>query len=361
MAQVFSYADVQPHNTKNDLYLIIRGKVYNASSFADDHPGGSDILLEVAGQDATEAYDDTSHSDEADEILNDLEVGTLRPESSSESNSAPQGANQPVSQAPAVQVATKMLQPDNFQEFELLKKNIASHNVAIYRFKLPSPESILGLPVGQHISISAQIPQPDGTSKEIVRSYTPISGDDQPGCFDLLIKSYPQGNISRHMDTLVPGQTIRVRGPKGFFVYTPNMVRHFGMIAGGTGITPMLQIINAIARGRAGGDMTEVDLIFANVNSEDILLKEKLEALAKDDAGIRIHYVLNNPPAGWTDGVGFVRAEMVTKWLPKPGNDVKILLCGPSPMVSAMKKITESLGYNKAGPVSKLEDQVFAF
>lgn len=145
-----------------------------------------------------------------------------------------------------------------------------------------------------------------------MRSYTPISGDDQPGCFDLLIKSYPQGNVSRYIDTLVPGQTIRVRGPKGCFVYTPNMVRHFGMIAGGTGITPMLQIINAVVRGRASGDITEVDLIFANVNSEDILLKERLDALAKVDAGIRIHYVLNNPPAGWTDGVGFVGAEMVT-------------------------------------------------
>ncbi|KAJ4309291.1 NADH-cytochrome b5 reductase [Fusarium piperis] len=361
MAQVFSFADVQSHNTKNDLYLIIRGKVYDASSFVDDHPGGPDILLEVAGQDATEAYHDSSHSEEADEILHDLEVGTLRSEDNSDSNPASQGASQPVSQESPVHVETKVLQPDNFQEFELQEKNIVSHNVAIYRFKLPSPESILGLPIGQHISLSAQIQQPDGTSKEIIRSYTPISGDDQPGCFDLLIKSYPQGNISRHMDTLIPGQTIRVRGPKGFFVYTPNMVRHLGMIAGGTGITPMLQIINTIARGRAVGDVTEVDLIFANVNPEDILLKEKLDALAKDDASIRIHYVLNNPPAGWTDGVGFVSAEMVTKWLPKPGNDAKILLCGPPPMVSAMKKITESLGYNKAQPVSKLEDQVFAF
>ncbi|KAI8711967.1 hypothetical protein NCS52_01461800 [Fusarium sp. LHS14.1] len=357
MAPVFTFADVQSHNTKDDLYLIIRGKVYNASSFIDDHPGGSDILLEVAGKDATEAYDDTEHSEEADEVLEDLLVGIL----SSDSNSAPKGANQPITQEPAAQVATKTLQPDHFQEFELVEKISISHNVAIYRFNLPSPESILGLPIGQHISISAQVTQPDGTSKEITRSYTPISGDDQPGSFDLLIKSYPQGNISRYIDTLTPGQTIHIRGPKGSFVYTPNMVRHFGMIAGGTGITPMLQIINAIVRGRASGDKTEVDLIFANVNSEDILLKERLDALAKVDAGIRIHYVLNNPPAGWTGGVGFVGAEMVTKWLPKPKNDVKILLCGPPPMVSAMKKITESLGYDAARPASKLEDQVFAF
>ena len=47
--------------------------------------------------------------------------------------------------------------------------------------------------------------------------------------------------------------------------------------------------------------------------------------------------------------------------LPPPADDVKILICGPPPMVSAMKKATEGLGYAKARPVSKLEDQVFCF
>ncbi|TQV94577.1 hypothetical protein V2A60_005607 [Cordyceps javanica] len=255
----------------------------------------------------------------------------------------------------------KVLKPDVFQEFELQEKTVISHNVAIYRFKLPSSKSVLGLPIGQHISIGAPLPQPDGTTKEIVRSYTPVSGDHQPGFFDLLIKSYPQGNISKMMALLKVGQTIRVRGPKGAFVYTPNMVRHFGMIAGGTGITPMLQIIRAIVRGRAAGDKTEVDLIFANVTPQDILLKEDLDALTAEDKGIRIHYVLDNPPEGWTGGVGYVTADMITKHFPKPADDVKILLCGPPPMISGLKKATESLGFKKARPVSKLEDQVFAF
>ncbi|KAK3954152.1 hypothetical protein QBC32DRAFT_337055 [Pseudoneurospora amorphoporcata] len=255
----------------------------------------------------------------------------------------------------------KVLKPDVFQEFELKEKTVISHNVAIYRFKLPSPSDILGLPIGQHISIGAAIEQPDGSTKEIVRSYTPISGDHQPGYFDLLIKSYPTGNISKYMASLQVGQTIRVKGPKGAFVYTPNMVRHFGMVAGGTGITPMLQVIRAIVRGRAAGDRTQVDLIFANVTQQDILLKEDLDALVAQDKGIRVHYVLNSPPAGWTGGVGFVTQEMVEKLLPKPADDVKILLCGPPPMISGLKKATEALGFKKARPVSKLEDQVFAF
>ncbi|KAK4212411.1 hypothetical protein QBC37DRAFT_194401 [Rhypophila decipiens] len=255
----------------------------------------------------------------------------------------------------------KVLKPDQFQEFELKEKTIISHNVAIYRFSLPHPKAVLGLPIGQHISIGANIAQPDGTTKEIVRSYTPISGDHQPGYFDLLIKSYPTGNISKHLAGLGVGQTIKVRGPKGAFVYTPNMVRHFGMIAGGTGITPMLQVVRAIIRGRKTGDTTEVDLIFANVTPQDILLREDLDALAAEDKGFRVHYVLDKPPADWQGGVGYVTADMITKWLPKPADDVKILLCGPPPMISGLKKTTEALGFKKARPVSKLGDQVFAF
>lgn len=147
-----------------------------------------------------------------------------------------------------------------------------------------------------------------------MRSYTPISSDEDAGYFDLLVKAYPQGNISKYLTDLQVGQTMKVRGPKGAMVYTPNMCRHIGMIAGGTGITPMLQIIKAIIRNRprnGGNDTTKVDLIFANVNPEDILLKEQLEKLEKEDEGFRVYYVLNNPPAEWNGGVGFVTPDMI--------------------------------------------------
>lgn len=250
------------------------------------------------------------------------------------------------------------LKPDTFQELKLSKITKTSHNVKIYRFALPSPNQVLGLPIGQHISLAAT---PKGADKEVVRSYTPISSDEDLGYVDFMIKSYPQGNISAHMDKLQVGDTMKFRGPKGAMVYTPNMVKHIGMIAGGTGITPMLQIVQAIKRGRATGDKTKVDLIFANVNPEDILLKEDLDNLAKQDPLFKVHYVLNNPPAGWTGGTGFVTPEMISQNLPKPGPDMKLLMCGPPPMISAMKKAAESLGYEKAKPVSKLPDQVFCF
>ena len=210
----------------------------------------------------------------------------------------------------------KVLSPDSYQLFPLMEKETLSHNTAIYRFRLPSEKSILGLPIGQHISLAAILDVADPKTgktdrKEVVRSYTPISSDQEAGYFDVLIKAYPTGNISKHVASLNIGDPLKVKGPKGAMVYKPNMVKRFGMIAGGTGITPMLQITRAILRGRKSGDKTQVDLIFANVNEEDILLREDLDKLAAEDSGFRVYYVLNNPPSNWKGGVGFVTADMM--------------------------------------------------
>jgi cytochrome b5 len=116
----FTFSDVAEHASKKDLYLVIHDKVYNTSSFIDEHPyvltccpmlfarssiflspdrcwkgdtmrcyrrphakdflssGGEEVLLDVGGQDATEAFEDVGHSDEAREILDGLLVGTLK-------------------------------------------------------------------------------------------------------------------------------------------------------------------------------------------------------------------------------------------------------------------------------------------
>lgn len=248
-----------------------------------------------------------------------------------------------------------VLKPDAFQKFPLIEKNRLSHNTCVYRFGLPNSTDRLGLPIGQHISIGATI-----NGKEVVRSYTPISRDDELGYFDLLIKTYEQGNISRHVDSKKIGEHIEVRGPKGFFTYTPNMVEHLGMIAGGTGIAPMYQVLTAILTNPE--DKTKVSLVYANVTEEDILLRPELEKFAKEHPDrFKIHYVLNNAPENWNGSVGFVTTEIMEKHLPSKDADGYLLLCGPPPMISAMKKNAVTLGYPKAKPVSKLGDKVFVF
>ena len=149
------------------------------------------------------------------------------------------------------------------------------------------------------------------------------------------------GNISRAMAALVPGTTIKVKGPKGQMVYKPNMLREIGMLAGGTGITPMLQIIRAILKNP--NDKTIITLIYANVSVDDILLREDLEEFAKEFAE-RFKLVLVIEKVGsenWSGGIGFITEAMVREYCPSPATDIKILICGPPPMVSAMKKHTE--------------------
>lgn len=165
--------------------------------------------------------------------------------------------------------------------------------------------------------------------------------------------------LSKYVDSMKIGDEIEVRGPKGKFLYTANMCRHIGMIAGGTGITPMLQVARAILQNP--NDKTKVSLVFANVNEEDILLKDILDELDKKHENFSVYYVLNNPPNGWKGGKGFVTADMIKKHCPAPAKDIKILICGPPPMVKAMQSNCESLGYDKPNALSKLEDMVFKF
>jgi len=76
--QEFTSEEVVAHNKKKDLWVVINGSVYDITPFVDEHPGGEEVLLDVAGQDATEAFDDVGHSDEAREILQGLLKGKLK-------------------------------------------------------------------------------------------------------------------------------------------------------------------------------------------------------------------------------------------------------------------------------------------
>ena len=78
MGVELTYQDVAEHNTKKDLYVVISDKIYDCTKFVDEHPGGEEVLLDVAGQDSTEAFEDVGHSDEARETLEQLYVGDLK-------------------------------------------------------------------------------------------------------------------------------------------------------------------------------------------------------------------------------------------------------------------------------------------
>ncbi|KAF2077777.1 hypothetical protein CYY_000898 [Polysphondylium violaceum] len=238
------------------------------------------------------------------------------------------------------------LDPQEYRKFQLKEKFIINHNTRIFRFALPNESDILGLPTGQHISLRATI-----NGKEVYRPYTPITSDEERGYFDLLIKVYEKGAMSTFVDNMFIGDSIDVRGPKGKFQYAANMRKSIGMLAGGTGITPMLQVVKAILKNPQ--DKTEISLVFANVTEEDILLKKELDSLTAAHSNFKVYYVLNNPPKGWTEGTGFISQEIIQSRLPPPSKENMIIMCGPPMMNKAMLGHLTSIGHE--------ESEIFTF
>lgn len=116
------------------------------------------------------------------------------------------------------------LQPDRFKAAKLVEKETITHNTKRFRFELPSGMT-LGLPVGQHISFQYI----DARGTPVMRSYTPVTGDETLNYVDFVIKVYPQGKMSQHVDLLAINDTILMRGPKGTFKYSVNMKKRIGM------------------------------------------------------------------------------------------------------------------------------------
>ncbi|XVE54390.1 hypothetical protein DITRI_Ditri03aG0077000 [Diplodiscus trichospermus] len=238
------------------------------------------------------------------------------------------------------------LKPDKWLEFKLQDTARVSHNTHLFRFSF-DPTAKLGLDVASCILTRAPLGQDDeGKPKYVIRPYTPISDPDAKGYFDLLIKVYPEGKMSQHFASLKPGDVVEVKGPIEKLRYSPNMKKHIGMIAGGTGITPMLQVIEAILKNP--DDNTQVSLLYANVSPDDILLKQKLDILASSHPNLKVFYTVDSPTKNWKGGAGYISEDMAKKGLPGPGDDTLILVCGPPGMM-------EHISGNKAKDYSQGE------
>ena len=121
-----------------------------------------------------------------------------------------------------------------------------------------------------------------------------------------------------------------------------------GMMAGGTGITPMLQVMAAILKDPS--DTTQISLIYANQTESDILCRDMLEDLAaKHPDRLKIWYTLDRPPKKWKYSEGFITQDMIAEHLPGPKEQTLVLMCGPPPMVKfACQQNLEKLGYPKS-------------
>lgn len=356
------------HASEESAWFSYRGRVFDGSRFLDAHPGGAESILISAGMDATEDFD-AIHSAKAKSMLEDYLVGELvegggsdgeeeeKEEGEGEEGEA-EGGNGAAAGAGAAAAAAAAtgekssssppvsLDPRQKRAFPLVLKERLSENTRLFRFALPTPGHVLGLPVGKHVFLYGAAQQHGGN--EIMRAYTPISSDADAGKFELVVKVYDDklggGMMSRWLDSLSIGDTVNVKGPVGHFVYEGNGVcsvhrkrvvaRAMTFIAAGTGITPCYAVLRAAIDGvpgdeaRGQNDATKLRLIYANRHEEDVLLKSDLDALAARSNGrLEIVYTLSRPnkEAGtWPHRVGRIDESMLREFAifisPEGGN-----------------------------------------
>ncbi|XP_017487503.1 PREDICTED: cytochrome b5-like [Rhagoletis zephyria] len=79
MAEVktFTLEEIATHNEKKSVWIVIHDSVYDVTPFLDEHPGGEEVLIEQAGKEATEAFEDVGHSTDAREMMAKYKIGEL--------------------------------------------------------------------------------------------------------------------------------------------------------------------------------------------------------------------------------------------------------------------------------------------
>ncbi|KAH7301612.1 hypothetical protein KP509_23G034600 [Ceratopteris richardii] len=150
--------------------------------------------------------------------------------------------------------------------------------------------------------------------------------------------------MSQPLDSLQIGEMIDVKGPLGHIHYLGKgfceidekrfHMNVCAMLAGGTGITPMYQLIRKVLDDP--DDLTQIFLIYANRTEEDIMLRKELDKLAEENPSqFQLWYMLSSPPQDhdWEYGTGRINEEVIKAHFPPPFLEPTIFLCGPPPML----------------------------
>ncbi|KAL7414530.1 hypothetical protein BDY24DRAFT_385529 [Mrakia frigida] len=230
---------------------------------------------------------------------------------------------------------------DKFTDFTLAEVKKYNHNSHVYKFAFPDSTSIGGGAITHCIMVRA--PEDgkvvDDSGKDVARPYTPVSSASTVGYLELIVKTYETGKISPFLASLKVGEKAAFKGPFAKFPYKASELEQGIAIAGGSGITPMYQLIaHALS---AKDDTTKWVLVYSNVTEEDILLREEWDALAASNPDrLTVIYSLDKPPAGWTGLTGFISAATITEAAkalpPSAGEKVKFFICGPPGQVAAV-------------------------
>lgn len=202
-----------------------------------------------------------------------------------------------------------------------------SHDTSKFRFKFPDPEQTSGLNVASAIYTKYVTAK----GNNVVRPYTPVNDNADRGYLDLVIKRYENGKMSKHIHDLKPSETLLFKGPIKKWEWKPNAFKEITLLGGGSGITPLWQMLYHIANNP--NDKTKVHLIYANKTPKDILLKDSLDKLAATYPNkVKVSYFVDqlDNDMDYKGELGFISKEFIEKNVPKAGDiHHHVFICGP--------------------------------
>jgi ferredoxin-NADP reductase len=182
---------------------------------------------------------------------------------------------------------------------------------------------------GQHYDV--RLTAPDGYS--VQRSYSIASAPERTGEIDLTVERVADGEVSPFLhDVAVVGDRVEVRGPiGGYFVWHAALGGPLLLVAGGSGIVPLMAMIRHRA---AGTSRPATRLLYSSRTSEDVIYADELEALAAKRDGLEvIHTLTRSQPAGWTGYARRIDDDMLAEVRRPLGDAPLVYICGPTPLV----------------------------
>jgi ferredoxin-NADP reductase len=202
---------------------------------------------------------------------------------------------------------------------------------------------------GQHYDI--RLTAEDGYQAQ--RSYSIASEPERAGEIDLTIERIPDGEVSTYMhDVLVPGDRLELRGPiGGYFVWEAAMTGPLLLIAGGSGVVPLMSMLRHRA---AAGAKTPVRLLYSSRTFEDIIYYDELERLQGD--GLQVaHSLTRSQPPGWGGYARRIDRDMLAEVARPLGRSPQVFICGPTLLVESAADLLVKLGV----PASQVRTERF--
>ena len=206
-------------------------------------------------------------------------------------------------------------------------------------FTLELPEWS-GHRAGQHVDL--RLTAEDGYSVE--RSYSIASEPERTGELDVTVERIPGGEVSPFLhEVVVPGDRLEVRGPiGGYFVWEAALGGPLLLVAGGSGVVPLMAM--ARHRARAGADIP-ARLLFSSRGPDEIIYREELERLAGAANGFDVlHTLTRQQPPGWTGYARRIDEEMLAHALEPLGAATRAYACGPTALVETVANGLVRLG-----------------